>query len=104
MWRLAQVLWTWASHSRPGGAGNLDADPDFVNVGIGDYTLSACSPAADSGNNCALAAAMDPGDLDGDMDEDEDTPLDLDLNARAVDDPCEEDDSIVDMGCYESPE
>ncbi|MHC4081345.1 MAG: choice-of-anchor Q domain-containing protein, partial [Planctomycetota bacterium] len=75
------------------GAGNIDADPLFVDPGSGDYQLSAGSPSIDAANNLALP----PG-----------VTTDLDGNPRFVDDLCRQDTGsppddapYVDMGAYE---
>jgi hypothetical protein len=77
------------------GAGNIDADPMFVDAGAGDLRLGEGSPCADAGDNTALPAGV-VTDLDG-----------LD---RFVDDPLAPEtgvaggaggESIVDMGAYE---
>ncbi len=86
------------------GAGNIDADPLFVDPGSGDYRLSSSSPCIDAGDNAAVPS--DSTDLDGDGDMDEPIPFDLDGNPRFVDDPDTEDTGngtppIVDMGAYE---
>jgi hypothetical protein len=41
------------------GAGNLAAEPLFVNAGAGDYRLRAESPCVDTGNSAAVAGALD---------------------------------------------
>jgi subtilisin family serine protease len=102
------------------GEGNIDADPCFVSPGYwadvndsntvvepndpnavwveGDYRLLAGSPCVDAGDNNSVPA--DTGDLDGDGNTTESVPFDLDVNARIVDGN-NDDESVVDMGCYE---
>ncbi len=62
----------------PAGAGNIDADPQFVNAGSGDYHLQSSSPCRNTGDNAYVTTA-----------------LDLDGNPRMIS-------AIVDMGAYES--
>ncbi|MFQ5411703.1 MAG: right-handed parallel beta-helix repeat-containing protein [Phycisphaerae bacterium] len=99
------------------GAGNIDADPLFVDPlgpdGVAgteddDLRLQAGSPCIDAGDNTAVPA--DIADLDGDGDTTERTPLDLAGNPRFVDDPATVDTGIpdppdypgvVDMGAFE---
>jgi predicted outer membrane repeat protein len=74
-----------------GGAGNVNADPHFVNPGAGNWQLGAGSPAVDSGNNAAVPAGL---------------TTDLAGNPRFYDDPSVADTGsgtppIVDMGAYE---
>ena len=71
-------------------AGNLDADPLFVDadgpdndpltLGDNDWRLGAGSPCIDAAANSSVA--MDLLDLDGDMDTTEPVPFDLDGAAR----------------------
>ena len=73
------------------GAGNIDADPLFVDPNNADYRLSPGSPCIDAGDNTAVPEGIDK-DLDG--------------NPRFVDDPDTKDTGfgdppIVDMGAYE---
>jgi hypothetical protein len=102
-----------------GGAGNIDADPLFVDPDgpdndpatweDNDYRLSAGSPCIDAGDSGAVPA--DGLDLDGDGDVDEPVPFDLDGLPRFVDDPDTADTGvphpsypdlpIVAMGAYE---
>jgi len=42
-----------------GGAGNISADPVFVNVASGNYSLAAGSPCLDAGNSAAVQSAND---------------------------------------------
>ncbi|MHC4218202.1 MAG: right-handed parallel beta-helix repeat-containing protein, partial [Planctomycetota bacterium] len=76
----------------PWGAGNIDEDPLFVQVGTDNVRLSIGSPCVNAGDNAALP--LDVFDLDGDGDTSEPLPVDLDGNPRvqAV---------VVDMGAYE---
>ena len=63
----------------PGGAGNITAEPQFVNTN-GDYHLASGSPCIDAGNNADAAGSTD-----------------LDGRSRIIG-------SAVDMGCYEAPQ
>jgi len=75
------------------GAGNINADPCFVDAIGGDLHLSTPnSPCVDAGNNNAIPA--DTPDLDGDGDTTEPIPFDLDGGPRVWN-------NIVDMGAYE---
>ena len=86
------------------GDGNIDADPLFVDAGLGDHRLMSGSPCIDAGDNDALP--LDQYDLDEDGDTMEPLPFDLGGNTRLVDDPNTKDTGvgrppIVDMGAYE---
>jgi T5SS/PEP-CTERM-associated repeat protein len=96
------------------GAGNVDADPQFVDpdgedddpatCADNDYRLALGSPAVDAGTNDAIPA--DAGDVDGNGDTVEPTPLDLDGLPRRIDDQCTVDSGqgsppVVDMGAFE---
>jgi predicted outer membrane repeat protein len=75
------------------GAGNIQADPLFVNLAAGDLHLSQFSPCADAGNNGSIPAGI---------------TTDLDGNPRLSDDPAVPDTGqgnapIVDIGAYEIP-
>jgi len=72
------------------GTNNLNTDPLLTDPGMGDYSLSASSPAIDAGDNVSAAAFA----------------LDLPGNTRAVDDPATADTGtgaspLVDMGAFE---
>jgi len=94
-------------------AGNIDADPAFVdtlgpdgNPGTGDENvrLTGGSPAVDAGHNWAVPA--DITDIDGNGDPTELLPQDLDGNPRFAADGLERDPGcgipvVVDMGAFE---
>jgi predicted outer membrane repeat protein len=91
----AELIW---------GAGNIDADPLFVDPDNDDFHLSAGSPCIDAG--CNWGVPPDTADLDEDDDTSEYTPLDLDGEGRFFDDPSTDDSGcgcppVVDMGAYE---
>ncbi|MEE8156214.1 MAG: right-handed parallel beta-helix repeat-containing protein [Phycisphaerales bacterium] len=83
------------------GTGNIDDDPLFFNIAMGDYHLTAGSPCIDKGNPNGNIIPPDTFDLDGDGSTAEATP-DLDLNNRIAD-GTENFGLIVDMGVYEFP-
>jgi hypothetical protein len=74
------------------GAGNISANPLFVEPEADDVRLSMGSPCIDGGNNTALPP--DEFDLDGDGNTSEPIPVDLDGNPRVAG-------IVVDMGAYE---
>jgi hypothetical protein len=74
------------------GAGNIDADPQFVDAAGGELQLNAGSPCIDAGDSVALP--VDSTDLDGDGDTTEPIPFDLAGGERVVG-------ASVDMGAYE---
>jgi predicted outer membrane repeat protein len=77
-----------------GQSGNIDADPQFLNVTPSalDLRLNAASPSVNTGN--ATLLPLDVLDMDADANVSEALPLDVARNAR-VSGPA------VDMGCYE---
>lgn len=96
------------------GAGNIDADPLFVDPrgpddylpswADNDYRLRDGSPCIDAGGN--LLVPVDVGDLDQDGDTAEPMPLDLDGAPRFTDHPeviatGQGEPPVVDMGAYE---
>ena len=100
------------------GAGNIDADPAFVDIdgadddpdtwGDNDYRLSDVSPCIDAADNTNVPP--DVADLDEDGDITERHPLDLDLLPRFMEHTYRPDTgvsdpppypAIVDMGAYE---
>ncbi len=84
------------------GAGNIDADPLFIDPDDGIYILQFASPAIDTGRTASLP--LDVGDVDDDGNTSERLPLDLDLITRVIDGGLVEDASPpkVDMGAFES--
>ena len=75
------------------GGGNIQADPLFVNPGLGNFRLGQSSLAVDAGNNAFVPVGI---------------TTDLDCNARFVDMPVPDTGlgtpPIVDMGVYEAYE
>jgi hypothetical protein len=69
------------------GPGNIDADPRFLDIGIGDFRLAPDSPCIDSGTGTGLLA-----DLEG-------NPRPIDIPAIGRDGTGDE----FDMGAYEVP-
>jgi hypothetical protein len=89
------------------GAGNIDADPCFVEAGYwdsgglwvdGDYHLRAGSLCVEAGDNGCVPS--DAADLDGDGDTTEPVPCDLGGDLRMVD-ADSDGNCVVDMGAYE---
>jgi hypothetical protein len=78
------------------GAGNISADPKFVNAQGGDWRLAAGSPAIDAGSVSLLPA--DAFDLDGDGDVAEKLPNDVLGRPRRFDEP-----SVADTGIGPAP-
>ncbi len=74
------------------GAGNLSADPMFVNSAVDNYHLATASPCRDNGDDAVLP--NDTGDLNWNGNTAEVLPYDLDRLARVSND-------TVDMGVYE---
>jgi predicted outer membrane repeat protein len=75
------------------GTGNINAEPDFVDLAAGDVRLRRGSPCVDAGNNAAVPAFL---------------TLDRNSDARFINDPGAVDTGagaspIVDMGAYERP-
>lgn len=73
------------------GAGNIDADPGFVNAAGGDFRLAGGSACIDAGTNATLPPSI---------------TTDLAGNARYVDDPATADTGagtapLIDMGAFE---
>lgn len=95
------------------GAGNIDADPLFADLGVGsdwalnDYRLRSDSPCTDAGDN--VAVPKDTKDVDGDGDTNEVLPWDLERSSRFYDNEERADTGnggnghteVVDMGAYE---
>jgi hypothetical protein len=75
-----------------GDAGNISANPNFVNPSSDDCKIHHSSPCKEPGQNSSLPT--DVGDLDWDGDSSETLPLDLGLNPRTR--VCN-----VDMGAFE---
>ncbi len=87
------------------GAGNIDANPMFINPVVGNYRLQAGSPCIDTGVNARVP--LDAADLDVDGDLGERTPMDFDGAPRFMDNPMAANlgcgsPAIVDMGPFES--
>ncbi|MEK6797763.1 MAG: right-handed parallel beta-helix repeat-containing protein [Planctomycetota bacterium] len=76
------------------GTSNLDADPQFIDPGKGDYDIPGTSPCKDVGNNASLPA--DVADLDWDTNVTEPIPKDLGGVNRKIQ-------FTVDLGAYEGP-
>jgi len=96
----------WDTALGTDGGGNLDGDPMFADAdGLDDVygtldddvSLTAPSPAIETGDNSALPADVD--DLDGDMDTTEPIPFDFWLKPRVIDSG--PDGAVVDMGARE---
>lgn len=86
------------------GKNNIDADPMFVNPGIGDYRLASGSPCIDAGHNWYVPVDVNDYDEDGILCEL--FPVDLDGNPRFNADEADFDPGcgipvVVDMGAYE---
>jgi hypothetical protein len=103
------VSWSDVQGGWP-GAGNLAADPRFLDPTSGNLRTRQGSPAHDSASNPLIP--FDGLDLDGDGVLLEPLPLDLDGRPRIADDPLApdvgvrwpgSDRPIVDMGAYEHP-
>ena len=81
------------------GTGNLNVDPQFMDVAAGDYRIKFTSPCKNAGNSTYLdynnPAYLQPdaGDLDWDTYLDETTPRDLKGCPRKI--------GTVDIGAYE---
>ena len=79
------------------GNGNFSADPMFVDLGSGDYSLMAGSPAIDAGNSRGVLGPVDLLDVDTDFSGD----------VRNLDDPGTENTGVstwelcVDLGAFE---
>ena len=75
-----------------GTVGNIEGGPLFVDEAAGDYTLQACSPAVDAGDQTLLP--LDDLDVDGNGTTAEVLPIDFADNSRVQG-------ANVDMGAYE---
>ena len=79
------------------GNGNFSADPMFVDLGSGDYSLMAASPAIDAGNSRGVLGPVDLLDVDTDFSGD----------VRNLDDPDTDNTGVstwelcVDLGAFE---
>jgi len=84
-------LFSWTLAPSLDGGGNIDSDPDFIDL---EQRIGPASPARD-----AAALARLPADL-ADMDEDGDTsePVPFDLDGNPREDPT----GSVDMGTFEA--
>ncbi|PWH20739.1 MAG: hypothetical protein DDG58_01285 [Ardenticatenia bacterium] len=71
---------SWDSYCGVNGGNNIDIDPRFVNVAIGNLRLQPGSPCINAGNNAVLPAGL---------------TTDLDGNPRISN-------GVVDMGAYEA--
>ena len=76
------------------GTSNINADPQFLDPGKGDYDIPGTSPCKDVGNNVPLPS--DVADLDWDTNATEKIPWDLGGQNRKIQ-------FTVDMGAYEGP-
>jgi hypothetical protein len=87
------------------GAGNMNANPQFRNPALADFSLTMTSPAIDAGNSLLVPA--DFMDDDGDGNTTERLPLDLPGFVRFSDDPLTPDTGVdaglgvVDIGPHE---
>jgi hypothetical protein len=86
------------------GAGNINADPRFVNPQAGNWRVAANSPTIDAGSVALLPA--DAFDLDSDGNTAEPLPVDVLGNVRRSDEPGVTDTGagpapVVDMGAFE---
>ena len=94
-----------------GGMGNLDADPDFVDVDgpdnipgnlDDDLRLQPCSVAVDAGSLCPIGIDGVDTDLDGNARVTNGSAITSLCEAAPDVDPCAID-ALIDMGAYETP-
>ena len=104
IWVTHSCIEGWTGVLDPGGPGNIDDNPLFVDAdGVDDVPgneddnlrLGYLSPCVDTGENAAVPSDFTDLDLDGELWER--VPLDIDLEPRFFQPPT----AVIDMGAYE---